>query len=166
MEYGGNGFGFADYAVAGAYGAATPATGNYAEQGYVYFFNAITKEVWIVFSPKTGATKTKISAGTAAYVAILNAITSGAAAPISSEQLKAMRHPSALVSAISAAAKPSVKAMREKSAAVEAALPGMMPGVEAAPTGITSKKWFWPVVAGGTLLLVGGYAFLMLRPRN
>lgn len=62
-------------------------TGNYAESGYVYFYNASTEGVTIVLSPK-GGTNIAVSKGSKAYKAILAAIKSGKAKPISAAQLK------------------------------------------------------------------------------
>jgi len=57
-----------------------PGSGNYAEGGYAYHFNALTGTITIIASPLTSA-QTEVKKGSNAYMAILAHIESGVAAP-------------------------------------------------------------------------------------
>ena len=70
--------------------AAGISTGNYAESGYVYHYNAQTKAVAIVMSPK-GGTNIPVTKGSKAYDAIIAAIKSKKAKPVASARVKADR---------------------------------------------------------------------------
>ena len=70
--------------------STSPATGNYAETGYTYFYNAGDKSITIVMSPKS-STPQKLSNSSPYYAPILAHIKSGEAAPVSSAAVKAER---------------------------------------------------------------------------
>ena len=122
-------------------------TGNYAESGYTYFYNASTKAVTIVMSPK-GGTNIAVSKGSKAYDAIIDAIKSGKAKPVSSEKLKEERSKKPQVPA-------SVPAKEIVSQAAET-LPASQP--------FYTKTWFM-VAAPLTLAAVIGLG-IMFWPKK
>ena len=112
--------------------ASGPSGGNYYEGGYGYNYDAGTKDITIVLSPKSSK-QLLLTKGSTAYNAILEQIKSGVAKPIDSAALKSKR---AKVAAASSGSAPST-----------AEILADIPQGEADP--FYKKPWFPVAVVGG-----------------
>lgn len=116
-----------------------PATGYYREGRYAYHWLATTGAIRIVSSPRSTQQQV-VAKGSTAYTAILKAIESGQAKPISAAQLKAMR-----------------STARSEVAATDAA------PEEDLSTGAGDVIYEWgPWVAGGFVVVVAGVLLLRI----
>jgi hypothetical protein len=127
--------------AATASNVAKPATGSYKDRSsdYVYAWNALTEDISIVYSPKSGAKVTPVTKGSTYYAAIKSEIYAIGKPNIEASDVAALR----------ASAAPTRTAL----APVAADMPSV--DLPALTTPFYKQVWFLPAVVGGGILLIG-----------
>lgn len=140
-------------------GVQRPASGFYAEGGYIYRYNDADRSIVIVSSPR-GSGQVTVARGTDAHRAIYRQIVTGVAKPVDAPAVKAARTTKARASSSSHA--PAAAADAPASYGPDPAASSASPAPWYQPEG--APAWLIPAGLGvGVLLLLGAAAVALRR---